>query len=401
MSSFQSASHLGLTCTVVLAVRPAASLDTEILLPLRPFHLAGSTLLSTSASSRQQSSLDLRDLLVAGKALTRTIGCPDRGLSGPFDYPYRQTRISALTRALSAFSFRFDALIFMGLKIRARSINYTWKMHAARRRYDYAASSPRPIRRRKSPRVDAGWYSRAHTSEREVFPRARVRTRAGVGCHPADGAVLPYVAVSAVQRVPIPPTRINRECVRRPVSRTLGPQGHWSAKPVVSARPGALPDGFTTRGRSPTIRGRSKRCAKDTGTIGELKAVKAVKDVEPVPRPAADGGNLIWSLIWALEDKQNRLVLFGKQSKDEFFSQSTSLRFIILFIIIERVIPMDERKMQSRRLPGHVTKSVRREKRKSVRRAFTLSSPNQRIDTRDGTAAALLHSLRGGNAAGG
>ncbi|KAJ6456000.1 hypothetical protein DFH09DRAFT_1350130 [Mycena vulgaris] len=55
------------------------------------------------------------------------------------------------------------------------------------------------------------------------------------------------------------------------------------------------------------------------------QAVKAVKDVEPVPRPAADGGNLIWSLIRELEDKQNQLVLFGKQSKDENTSEESKI----------------------------------------------------------------------------
>ncbi|KAJ6547781.1 hypothetical protein DFH09DRAFT_1087534 [Mycena vulgaris] len=41
--------------------------------------------------------------------------------------------------------------------------------------------------------------------------------------------------------------------------------------------------------------------------------------------PAADGSKLIWSLIRELEDKQNRLVLFGKQSKDEFQRPQTHL----------------------------------------------------------------------------
>ncbi|KAJ6495005.1 hypothetical protein DFH09DRAFT_350241 [Mycena vulgaris] len=50
------------------------------------------------------------------------------------------------------------------------------------------------------------------------------------------------------------------------------------------------------------------------------QTVKAVKDAEPALPPikwGADGGKLIWLLIRQLEDKQNRLVLFGKQSKDE------------------------------------------------------------------------------------
>ncbi|KAJ6599709.1 hypothetical protein DFH09DRAFT_1070436 [Mycena vulgaris] len=47
------------------------------------------------------------------------------------------------------------------------------------------------------------------------------------------------------------------------------------------------------------------------------QTVKAVKDAEPAPPPGADGGKLIWLLIRQLEDEQNRLVLFGKQSKDE------------------------------------------------------------------------------------
>ncbi|KAJ6464811.1 hypothetical protein DFH09DRAFT_1346745 [Mycena vulgaris] len=65
------------------------------------------------------------------------------------------------------------------------------------------------------------------------------------------------------------------------------------------------------------------------------QAVKAVKDVEPAPRPAADGGNLIWSLIWELEDKQNRLVLFGKQSKDENTSEENK---ILVYQIIGSVV---------------------------------------------------------------
>ncbi|KAJ6497941.1 hypothetical protein DFH09DRAFT_1103343 [Mycena vulgaris] len=47
------------------------------------------------------------------------------------------------------------------------------------------------------------------------------------------------------------------------------------------------------------------------------QTVKAVKDAEPAPSPGADGGKLIWLLIRQLEDEQNRLVLFGKHSKDE------------------------------------------------------------------------------------
>ncbi|KAJ6513947.1 hypothetical protein DFH09DRAFT_1333214 [Mycena vulgaris] len=55
------------------------------------------------------------------------------------------------------------------------------------------------------------------------------------------------------------------------------------------------------------------------------QTVKAVKDAEPAPPPGADGGKLIWLLIRQLEDEQNRLVLFGKQSKDENTSEETKI----------------------------------------------------------------------------
>ncbi|KAJ6600371.1 hypothetical protein DFH09DRAFT_1070180 [Mycena vulgaris] len=52
------------------------------------------------------------------------------------------------------------------------------------------------------------------------------------------------------------------------------------------------------------------------GPLGELKTVKAV---------GADGGKHIWLLIRQLEDEQNRLVLFGKQSKDENTSEESKI----------------------------------------------------------------------------
>ncbi|KAJ6604191.1 hypothetical protein DFH09DRAFT_1067940 [Mycena vulgaris] len=58
------------------------------------------------------------------------------------------------------------------------------------------------------------------------------------------------------------------------------------------------------------------------------QTVKAVKDAEPAPPPGADGGKLIWLLIRQLEDEQNQLVLFGKQSKDEVH-RSTVLDFCL------------------------------------------------------------------------
>ncbi|KAJ6549434.1 hypothetical protein DFH09DRAFT_1086950 [Mycena vulgaris] len=80
--------------------------------------------------------------------------------------------------------------------------------------HEYAASSSRPIRRRNCASggcrmvfSKSDFRTEVFTVEQQSNPDpAELRTRAGVGHRPADGAVLPYLALSAVQRVP---TRIN------------------------------------------------------------------------------------------------------------------------------------------------------------------------------------------------